>query len=64
MLGIMFTALGLFSLVAAICNFDWYFQTSGATTFVNRLGRMGARIFYALLGIALMVCGVVSFFYL
>lgn len=47
----LFIALGLFSIVAAICNFDWYFKTSGAMTFVNWFGRGGARIFYALLGI-------------
>ena len=33
----LFIALGLFSIVAAICNFDWYFKTSGAMTFVNGL---------------------------
>ena len=42
----LFIALGLFSIVAAICNFDWYFKTSGAMTFVNWFGRGGARIFY------------------
>ncbi len=45
----IFITLGAFSLVAAIFNFDWYFETSGATTFVNKFGRKGARIFYALL---------------
>ena len=35
----LFIALGLFSIVAAICNFDWYFKTSGAMTFVNWFGR-------------------------
>ena len=53
----IFIALGAFSLVAAIFNFDWYFETSGATTFVNKFGRKGARIFYALLGLALIGCG-------
>ena len=32
----IFITLGAFSLVAAIFNFDWYFETSGATTFVNK----------------------------
>ena len=40
----LFIALGLFSIVAAICNFDWYFKTSGAMTFVNWFGRGGARL--------------------
>ena len=46
---ILFIALGIFSVIAAILNLDWYFQTSGAMTFVMWLGRKGARIFYALL---------------
>jgi hypothetical protein len=49
----LFIALGIFSIVAAILNLDWYFQTSGAM-----LGRKGARIFYALLGLGLIACGV------
>ena len=53
---ILFIALGIFSIVAAILNLDWYFQTSGAMTFVKWLG--GARIFYALLGLGLIACGV------
>ena len=54
----VFIALGLFSLIAALFNLDWYFNTSGASTFVHKLGRGGARIFYALLGLALIACGV------
>lgn len=55
---VIFIALGIFSIVAAAFNIDWYFQTSGADMFVKRFGRKGARIFYALLGAALIGCGV------
>ena len=48
---ILFIALGIFSVIAAIL-------TSGAMTFVRWLGRKGARIFYALLGLGLIACGV------
>ena len=47
----LFIALGLFSIVAAICNF------------VNWFGRGGARIFYALLGIGLIACGALGLMY-
>lgn len=57
---VIFILLGLFSLVSAVFNFDWYFRTTGALTFVNWLGRTGARIFYALLGIGLIVCGILG----
>lgn len=59
----IFIALGVFSLIAAIFNFDWYFETSGAATFVHKFGRKGARIFYALLGAALIGCGVLGLIY-
>ena len=36
----VFIALGLFSLIAALFNLDWYFNTSGASTFVHKLGRV------------------------
>ena len=60
---VLFIALGLFSIVAAIFNFDWYFKTSGAMTFVNWFGRGGASIFYASLGIGLIVCGALGLVY-
>lgn len=59
----LFIALGAFSLIASAFNFEWYFQTSGAMTFVNKFGRKGARIFYALLGAALIACGVIGLIY-
>lgn len=54
----LFIALGLFSLIAALFNIDWYFKTSGAMTFVGWFGRRGARVFYALLGLGLITCGI------
>lgn len=54
----LFVFLGLLSTAAALFNFEWYFQTSSARTFVHWLGRAGARIFYGLLGLALIACGV------
>lgn len=60
---ITFIVLGAFSVVAAVFNIEWYFQTSGAALFVRRWGRKGARIFYALLGAALIACGVLGLIY-
>ncbi|MEG1543779.1 MAG: immunity 17 family protein [Tannerellaceae bacterium] len=59
----IFIGLGLFSVVASLFNFEWYFSTSGAQTFVRKLGRGGARLFYALLGFALIACGVAGMLY-
>ena len=60
---VLFIVLGVFSIAASALNLDWYFQTDGARIFVKRFGRNGARIFYVLLGIGLIACGVVGFIY-
>ena len=36
----VFIALGLFSLIAALFNLDWYFNTSGASTFAGHRLRL------------------------
>lgn len=57
----IFIFLGALSTIAALFNFEWYFQTSSARTFVNLLGRSGARILYGLLGLTLITCGVIGY---
>ena len=59
----LFIGLGLFSVVAVSLNQEWYFQTSAAQTFVRWLGRTGARLFYVLLGVGLIACGVLAILY-
>ena len=59
----LFIGLGIFSMVAAVLNLEWYFQTSAAQTFVRWLGRTGARLFYVLLGVGLILCGVLAILY-
>ena len=59
----LFIGLGLFSVIAAVLNLEWYFQTSAAQTFVRWLGRTGARLFYVLLGVGLILCGVLAILY-
>ncbi|MDR2811160.1 MAG: immunity 17 family protein [Tannerellaceae bacterium] len=59
----IFVLSGCVSLAAAIFNFDWFFQSRKAATFVHWLGRNGARLFYGLLGIALISAGILFFFF-
>ena len=59
----LFIGLGVFSVVAAVLNLEWYFQTSAAQTIVKWLGRTGARLFYVLLGVGLITCGVLAILY-
>ncbi len=60
---VLFIALGCFSMIAALFNLDWYFRTSAAQSFVNWFGRKGARIFYLLLGVLLIICGCLGIIY-
>ncbi|MDH6306876.1 hypothetical protein M2459_003497 [Parabacteroides sp. PF5-5] len=59
----IFVLAGLFSFVSSLLNFDWYFNSRKAATVVRLLGRGGARIFYGLLGLGLIVAGILFFFY-
>lgn len=56
--GLFFVAIGLFPIAGAYFNWDWFMNDRKARVFVAFLGRTGARIFYALLGIGLVVFGI------
>lgn len=55
---ILFILAGLFSIAGAVFNWDFYFNARKARTIVNIFGRNGARIFYAVLGLFIIFCGV------
>jgi len=59
---LLFIGIGGLALSAAVFNFEWFFSTRQANTFINWLGRLGARLFYAILGLGLIVCGVVGLY--
>lgn len=47
--------IGLLTLLGAIRDWDWFFNHPRARLFVNWFGREGARTFYGVLGIVIMV---------
>ncbi|MCU4155377.1 immunity 17 family protein [Carboxylicivirga sp. A043] len=49
--------VGAIIFVAALTNWEWFFKQRRAQTMVKAMGRRGARIFYALLGIFFSVFG-------
>lgn len=51
-------AAGMFVIVAVINDWDWFFEHPRAKFFVDAFGRGGARIFYGILGCALLLIGV------
>jgi small neutral amino acid transporter SnatA (MarC family) len=44
---------GVFSVMASILNWDFFFESRKAQTFIKLFGRNGARIFYIILGLFL-----------
>ncbi|HEX7811281.1 MAG TPA: immunity 17 family protein [Burkholderiales bacterium] len=49
--------VGAFVIVAAMLDWNWFFEHPKAKFFVGHFGRGGARLFYAALGCALVVLG-------
>lgn len=50
--------LGLFLIVCAVSDWDWYYSVRTARWLRQWLGRRGTRIVHALLGVVLIVLGV------
>jgi small neutral amino acid transporter SnatA (MarC family) len=53
---------GLFSLAGAVLDWEWFITNYRAAVFVRILGRSGARLFYALLGLSLTALGLAGAF--
>ncbi len=57
-----FVLAGLFSFAGAVFDWEWFMTNPRAALFVRILGRNGARIVYALLGIFLAILGLAGAF--
>jgi hypothetical protein len=57
--GIVIILCGIFSIVCAAFNFNWFINNNRAKLFVKVFKRNGARIFYIILGIILCLLGFV-----
>lgn len=57
LLGLLFGSIGLFTLAAVACDWEWFFTNRRARFFTWLLGRTGARLFYGALGIGFVVLG-------
>ncbi|MDQ7826587.1 MAG: immunity 17 family protein [Candidatus Eremiobacteraeota bacterium] len=49
---------GLFSICGALFNWEWYFNHRKARALVKLIGRPMARVFYFIIGAALVTLGV------
>jgi small neutral amino acid transporter SnatA (MarC family) len=57
---LIFVSAGAFSLAAALFNWDWFMNAHKARFIVKIFTRNGARIFYGILGLILVVLGVLG----
>jgi small neutral amino acid transporter SnatA (MarC family) len=56
-ISIFFMAIGLFSIIASLTGWYYFFNHRKARIFLKFLGRKGVRIFYLMLGFALFSFG-------
>lgn len=57
-LGLIFVAAGLFSALGAVMDWDWFMNHHKARFMTTLLSRNGARAFYVILGLGLVVFGI------
>ena len=56
--GIAVLLCGIFCVVCAVMDFNWFMNNRKARLFVKLFGRNGARIFYTILGVLFVVAGI------
>ena len=49
--------MGMFTIGCAVADFDWFMNNYKARPLVNLVGRDGARIFYGILGLIIILLG-------
>jgi hypothetical protein len=57
----IFAFIGILSVLASFFNWDWFFQSQNSQFIVKNVGRKQARLFYAFLGILMIVTAVYFF---
>jgi hypothetical protein len=55
--GVIVIAVGLLSFAGGLFNWNWFMNTTSARGVVNTLRPTGARVFYMVLGVAVIVFG-------
>ncbi len=55
---IMFVIPGLIAFISGVMGSRWFFSTQGTSFFRKQFGLGGARLFYILLGLLLIACGI------
>ena len=59
-LGLILVLAGLFSVAAALLDWDWFMNSRRVRFLVSIIGRTGTRILYGVTGVILTVLGVLG----
>ena len=57
---IIFIAIGAFSIMASLFDWDFFFNNRKAQLFLRLFGRTGARIIYTIIGLGIFLVGFLS----
>ncbi|MBQ3608804.1 MAG: immunity 17 family protein [Bacteroidaceae bacterium] len=57
----IFAVVGLLAILASAFNWDWFFKSQNTRYIVSNVGRKRARLFYALLGLLMIVTAIYFF---
>jgi hypothetical protein len=60
---IFFVFAGGFSIICAVGDYNWFMEHYKARFMVGLLGRNGARVFYGLLGLFVIIIGIALHFF-
>jgi hypothetical protein len=58
LVGYVVIAFGLFTVMAACCDWEFYMNHRKARIVIALMGRQGTRVFYGVIGSAMIVAGV------
>ena len=61
-LGLLLVLCGLFAIAGGVFDWGWFMSNRKARAFVSLLGRGGARVFYGILGSAIVILGLLITF--
>lgn len=58
----LFLIAGIITLLASLCNWEWFFASANAAPVVKRLGRSKSRWLYGVIGMGL-IAAAIGFYY-
>ena len=58
--GLVLVAVGIFTMSAAILNWNWFMNNRKARFIVKIFTRNGARYFYGFIGFGFLICGLLA----